>query len=136
LPHTRTDGAPFAYHLGWSGHEASSSSLTAARATFSDLGRELERMPSLRLRETGLPGSSSFVSIRGSAPAQVAVAIGGAGTTGPSPEEEDNNVTARRGRGGAAASASPKYSVLLPTYNERENIGLIVWRLVKSVEEK
>jgi len=77
LPHTRTDGAPFAYHLGWSGHEASSSSLTAARTTFSDLGRELERMPSLRLRETGLPGSSSFVSIRGSAPAQVAVVLDG-----------------------------------------------------------
>ena len=77
LPRTRTDGAPFAYHLGWSGHEASSSSLTAARTTFSDLGRELERMPSLRLRETGLPGSSSFVSIRGSAPAQVAVVLDG-----------------------------------------------------------
>ena len=77
MPHTRTDGAPFAYHLGWSGHEASSSSLTSARATFSDLGRELERMPSLRLRETGLPGSSSFVSIRGSAPAQVAVVLDG-----------------------------------------------------------
>jgi outer membrane cobalamin receptor len=77
LPHTRTDGAPFAYHLGWSGHEASSSSLAAARTTFSDLGRELERMPGLRLRETGLPGSSSFVSIRGSAPAQVAVVLDG-----------------------------------------------------------
>jgi len=77
LPRTRTDGAPFAYHLGWSGHEASSRSLTAARTTFSDLGRELERMPSLRLRETGLPGSSSFISIRGSAPAQVAVVLDG-----------------------------------------------------------
>ena len=77
LPNTRTDGAPFAYHLGWSGHEASRSSLTAARTTFSDLGRELERMPSLRLRETGLPGSSSFISIRGSAPAQVAVVLDG-----------------------------------------------------------
>lgn len=77
LPNTRTDGAPFAYHLGWSGQEASRSSLTAARTTFSDLGRELERMPSLRLRETGLPGSSSFISIRGSAPAQVAVVLDG-----------------------------------------------------------
>ena len=77
LPNTRTDGAPFAYHLGWSGQEAARSSLTAARTTFSDLGRELERMPSLRLRETGLPGSSSFISIRGSAPAQVAVVLDG-----------------------------------------------------------
>lgn len=77
LPNTRTDGAPFAYHMGWSGQEAARSSLTAARTTFSDLGRELERMPSLRLRETGLPGSSSFVSIRGSAPAQVAVVLDG-----------------------------------------------------------
>lgn len=77
LPNTRTDGAPFAYHLGWSGQEAARSSLTASRTTFSDLGRELERMPSLRLRETGLPGSSSFISIRGSAPAQVAVVLDG-----------------------------------------------------------
>lgn len=77
LPNTRTDGAPFAYHLGWSGQEAARSSLTKARTTFSDLGRELERMPSLRLRETGLPGSSSFISIRGSAPAQVAVVLDG-----------------------------------------------------------
>lgn len=77
LPNTRTDGSPFAYHLGWSGQEAARSSLTAARTTFSNLGRELERMPSLRLRETGLPGSSSFISIRGSAPAQVAVVLDG-----------------------------------------------------------
>ena len=77
LPRTRTDGAPFAYHLGWSGTQDASASMTDARTTFSDLGRELERMPSLRLRETGLPGSSSFVSIRGSAPAQVAVVLDG-----------------------------------------------------------
>lgn len=77
LPHTRTDGAPFAYHLGWSGNQATTAQLTDARTTFSDLGRELERLPSLRLRETGLPGSSSFVSIRGSAPAQVSVVLDG-----------------------------------------------------------
>lgn len=29
-----------------------------------------------------------------------------------------------------------KYSVLLPTYNERENLPLIVWLLVKYFEEK
>jgi hypothetical protein len=38
----------------------------------------------------------------------------------------------------APSSASPrhKYSVLLPTYNERENIGLIVWLLVRTFEEQ
>jgi dolichol-phosphate mannosyltransferase len=29
-----------------------------------------------------------------------------------------------------------KYSVLLPTYNERENLPIIIWLLVKSFEEK
>jgi dolichol-phosphate mannosyltransferase len=29
-----------------------------------------------------------------------------------------------------------KYSVLLPTYNERENLPLIVWLLVKSFSER
>lgn len=28
------------------------------------------------------------------------------------------------------------YSVLLPTYNERENIALVVWLLVRTFEEK
>ncbi|XP_043839580.1 dolichol-phosphate mannosyltransferase subunit 1 isoform X1 [Dromiciops gliroides] len=43
----------------------------------------------------------------------------------------------RRGGRKAAAEASgaEKYSVLLPTYNERENLPLIVWLLVKSFEE-
>lgn len=31
---------------------------------------------------------------------------------------------------------SDKYSVLLPTYNERENLPLIVWLLVKSFEQR
>lgn len=50
-------------------------------------------------------------------------------------------VTTRR-RGGAAGPAdggdrpAEKYSVLLPTYNERENIALIVWLLVEVFEEK
>jgi len=35
-----------------------------------------------------------------------------------------------------AARAAPKYSVLLPTYNERDNIALIVWLLVKMFEEQ
>ena len=29
-----------------------------------------------------------------------------------------------------------KYSVLLPTYNERENLPLIVWLLVKHFEQR
>lgn len=29
-----------------------------------------------------------------------------------------------------------KYSVLLPTYNERENIALIVWLLLETFKEK
>ncbi|KAK3243973.1 dolichol-P-mannose synthesis, variant 2 [Cymbomonas tetramitiformis] len=28
-----------------------------------------------------------------------------------------------------------KYSVLLPTYNERDNIGIIVWLLVRTFKE-
>ncbi|XP_020839875.1 dolichol-phosphate mannosyltransferase subunit 1 isoform X1 [Phascolarctos cinereus] len=35
----------------------------------------------------------------------------------------------------AEAAGAEKYSVLLPTYNERENLPLIVWLLVKSFEE-
>ncbi len=31
---------------------------------------------------------------------------------------------------------SHKYSVLLPTYNERENIALIVFLLVETFEKK
>lgn len=30
--------------------------------------------------------------------------------------------------------ARHKYSVLLPTYNEADNIGLIVWLLIRSFE--
>jgi dolichol-phosphate mannosyltransferase len=29
-----------------------------------------------------------------------------------------------------------KYSVLLPTYNERENIGIILWLLVQTFESR
>lgn len=34
------------------------------------------------------------------------------------------------------ATVARKYSVLLPTYNERENLPLVVWLLVKSFEER
>lgn len=39
---------------------------------------------------------------------------------------------------GATVMAAPrdKYSVLLPTYNERENLPLIVWLLVRSFQER
>ncbi|XP_077785414.1 dolichol-phosphate mannosyltransferase subunit 1 isoform X3 [Podarcis muralis] len=33
------------------------------------------------------------------------------------------------------AASRDKYSVLLPTYNERENLPLIVWLLVRSFEQ-
>ncbi len=29
-----------------------------------------------------------------------------------------------------------KYSILLPTYNERENLPLIMWLLMKTAEEQ
>lgn len=28
----------------------------------------------------------------------------------------------------------PKYSILLPTYNERDNVALVVWLLVRELE--
>lgn len=36
----------------------------------------------------------------------------------------------------SAKKSSHKYSVLLPTYNERQNLPIIVWMLVKVFEEK
>jgi len=32
--------------------------------------------------------------------------------------------------------AARKYSVLLPTYNERENLPLIIWLLMKTATEE
>ena len=29
-----------------------------------------------------------------------------------------------------------KYTILLPTYNERENIALIVWLLIRTLKER
>lgn len=34
------------------------------------------------------------------------------------------------------AKSSHKYSVLLPTYNERQNLPIIIWMLIKVFEEK
>nr|XP_045012416.1 dolichol-phosphate mannosyltransferase subunit 1 [Jaculus jaculus] len=43
--------------------------------------------------------------------------------------------SAESGRRAAGSGRLDKYSVLLPTYNERENLPLIVWLLVKSFSE-
>ena len=34
------------------------------------------------------------------------------------------------------SAASNKYSILLPTYNERQNLPVIVWLLVKYLDEE
>ena len=36
----------------------------------------------------------------------------------------------------AISSPPRKYSVLLPTYNERENIALVTWLLVRTFETR
>lgn len=33
-------------------------------------------------------------------------------------------------------SKHPEYTILLPTYNERENIGLIIWLIFKYLRER
>lgn len=35
-----------------------------------------------------------------------------------------------------AARGGNKFSVLLPTYNERENLPLVVWLLVRTFRER
>lgn len=47
----------------------------------------------------------------------------------------DANMANRRGNA-KTGEQSDKYSVLLPTYNERENLPLIVWLLVKYFGER
>jgi dolichol-phosphate mannosyltransferase len=32
-------------------------------------------------------------------------------------------------------SSNTKYSVLLPTYNEKDNLPLIIWLLMKTADE-
>ena len=32
--------------------------------------------------------------------------------------------------------SKPKYSILLPTYNERENLPIIIWLLMKYLDEE
>ena len=43
--------------------------------------------------------------------------------------------SARDAQGDPGGGQAHKYSVLLPTYNEAENIALVVWLLVRSFEE-
>jgi dolichol-phosphate mannosyltransferase len=40
------------------------------------------------------------------------------------------------GDAAAAPGAPGRYSVILPTYNERENIPIIVWLLVEVFEQQ
>lgn len=35
-----------------------------------------------------------------------------------------------------AAGGADKFSVLLPTYNERENLPLVVWLLARTFQER
>lgn len=51
---------------------------------------------------------------------------------------EEASASPRRSRreSEGRARGQDKYSVLLPTYNERENLPLIVWLLVKSFSER
>ena len=43
---------------------------------------------------------------------------------------------AAAGDAAAAAGVPGRYSVILPTYNERENIPIIVWLLVEVFEQQ
>jgi len=46
-------------------------------------------------------------------------------------------MTRRTAPAAAAASkpAGPMYSVLLPTYNERENLPICIWLIVRAFEQ-
>ena len=41
-----------------------------------------------------------------------------------------------QGNFGSESSNTHKYSVILPTYNERKNLPIIVWLLARMFEEK
>ena len=51
-------------------------------------------------------------------------------------EEASRSSPRSRRESKGRAPRQDKYSVLLPTYNERENLPLIVWLLVKSFSER
>lgn len=78
-----------------------------------------------------------MVDVTASAPATATTRSRSAKKAMPAPTTTGRAAGGASRRGAAAAPSSPsKYSVLLPTYNERENIGLIVWLLVKTFEEQ
>ena len=75
------------------------------------------------------------------APASAPITHAGPHMSRPWPPAPQTGADRGRSRGPAAMvttrkQARPsKYSVLLPTYNERENIGLIVYLLVETFEK-
>lgn len=51
--------------------------------------------------------------------------------------EPANMVTTRSQKGATSSpSSTRKYSVILPTYNERDNLPLTTWMLVRTFEEQ
>ena len=44
--------------------------------------------------------------------------------------------TTRRQSGASSGSSDEKLSVIVPTYNERENLPILVWLLVRTMEER
>lgn len=40
------------------------------------------------------------------------------------------------GKEGAGTENGNKYSILLPTYNEHDNLAIIVWLIVKYMEKR
>ena len=52
------------------------------------------------------------------------------------PASSPRRPSSARSRGASAASAAPpRYSILLPTYNERDNLPLITWLLFESIDQ-
>lgn len=49
--------------------------------------------------------------------------------------ESGERAAAKQEKGNSRRNTGLKYSVLLPTYNEAENIALIVWLLIRTFEE-
>lgn len=82
---------------------------------FPNLVRSDPPLPAPRLRPSasGVPRSSAMAS-----------------------EEASRSPPRSRREPGRRAPRQDKYSVLLPTYNERENLPLIVWLLVKSFSQR
>lgn len=40
------------------------------------------------------------------------------------------------GKEGVGTEIGDKYSILLPTYNEHDNLAIIVWLIVKYMEKR